>query len=81
MYVYAKPVTCSKGPKVPFAARVTFVRLIKGARSYFSKFSFIFDLKDHHTKDVDFKLQFIFSNRLDLASNFVYCSCLYKYSM
>ena len=48
----------------------------KGARSYFSKCSFTFNLKDHHTKGVNFKFQLIWSNRLDLVSNFVYCSCL-----
>ena len=46
-----------------------------------SKLSFIFNLKDHHIKDVNFKFQLNWSNRLDLVSNFVHCSCLYIYSM
>ena len=30
--------------------------IIKGALSYFSKFSFQFHLKNHHSKDVIFKI-------------------------
>ena len=44
---------------------------VKDARSYFSKFSFLFHLKDRHSKDVNFKLH------LKQSSNFVYCSCLH----
>ena len=44
---------------------------VKGSRSYFSKFSFRFHLKDRHSKDVNFKFH------LKQSSNFVYCSCLY----
>ena len=44
--------------------------------SYFSKFSFIFHLKYHHTKDINLKFQSNWSNRLDVVSNFMYCSCL-----
>ena len=45
------------------------------ARSCFSKFSFLFHLKDHYTKDVNFEFQLNRSNRLDVASDFVHCSC------
>ena len=41
--------------------------------------TFIFHLKDHHTKDINLKFQLNWSNGLDLVSNFVYCSCLYYY--
>ena len=51
-------------------------RAVKGARSYFSKFISPFHMKNHYSKDVNFKL-LKRSNRLDLRSNFVYCSCLY----
>ena len=60
------------------------VSFLKVHGPIFPKFNFIFDLKDHHTKDVNFKVQLKWSNRLDLVSNFVYCSCLYhvyNYSM
>ena len=54
-----------------------FTTTIKGARSYFSKFSFLFHLKNHHSKDVNFKFQSKQSSCLDVQSNFVSCSCLY----
>ena len=54
-----------------------FIINFKGARSYFSKFSFLFYLKNHHSKDANFKFQLKRSSRLDVRSNFVYCSCLY----
>ena len=41
------------------------------------KFSFLFNLKNHFSKDVTFKFQLKRSSRLELRSNFVYCSCLY----
>ena len=47
---------------------------VKGARSViFVKIhiSFLFHLKDRHSKDVNFKFH------LKQSSNFVYCSCLY----
>ena len=44
---------------------------VKGLQLYFSKFSFLFHLKDRHSKDVNFKFH------LKQSSNFVYCSCLY----
>ena len=53
------------------------IKCLKGARSYFSKSSFLFHLKNHHSKDVYFKFQLKRLNRLDVRSNFVYCSCLY----
>ena len=58
-----------------------FLSRLKGARSYFYKFSFVFHVKDHHTKDVNLKFQLNWSNCLDVVSNFVYCSCLYIFSM
>ena len=42
--------------------------LLKGARFYFSKFSFLIYLKDHHTKDVNLKFQLNRSSRLDVGS-------------
>ena len=50
---------------------------VKGAGSCFSKFSFLFHLKDHYTKDVNFEFQLNRSNRLDVGSDFVHCSCLH----
>ena len=47
---------------------------LKGARSYFSKFSFVFHLKCHHTKDVNLKFQLNWSNRLDVVSYNYYVS-------
>ena len=44
---------------------------VKGSRSYFSNFSFMFHLEDRHSKDVNFKFH------LKQSSNFVHCSCLY----
>ena len=37
--------------------------------------SFLFHLKNHHSKDVNFKFHLKRSSRLDVRSNFVYCSC------
>ena len=54
-----------------------FASFIKGARSYFSKLSFLFHLKDQHTKDINLKFELNRSSHLDAGSNFVYCSCLY----
>ena len=51
----------------------------KGLRSYFSKFSLVFHLRDHHNKNVNLKFQLNWSNHFDVVSNFVYCSCLYNY--
>ena len=48
-------------------------------QSYFSKFSFIFYLKGHHTKDVNLNFQLNWSNHLAVVSNFVYYSCPYNY--
>ena len=45
---------------------------LKDARFYFTKFSFLFHLKNHHSKDVNFKFQLKRSSHLDEA-NFVYC--------
>ena len=50
---------------------------LKDARSYFTKFSFLFHFKNHYYKDVNFKFQLKRSRRLDVQSNFVYCSCLF----
>ena len=53
---------------------------LKGAQSYFSKFSFLFHLKNHHSKDVNLEFQLKWSSRLDVHSSFVkfvYCSYLY----
>ena len=41
---------------------------IKGARSYFSKFSFLFHLKNHHSKDAHLKFQLKRSGHLDVRS-------------
>ena len=49
---------------------------IKGAWSYFSTFSFLFHLKNHHSKDVNFKFGLKRSSRLDVRSNFVIFSSL-----
>ena len=51
----------------------------KGAWSYFSKFSFLFHLKNHHFKDVNWEFQLKWSSHLDARSRFVYCSCQYFY--
>ena len=40
---------------------------VKGARSYFSKFNFIFHFKDHHTEELNLKFQLNWSNRFDLV--------------
>ena len=50
---------------------------IKGTRSYFSKFGFLFHLKNHHSKEVNLKFRLRRSICSDVRSNFVYCSCLY----
>ena len=47
---------------------------IKSARSYFSKFSFLFHLRNHHSKDINLKFQLNQSSCLDC--NFIYCSYL-----
>ena len=44
---------------------------------FFSKFSFLFHLKNHPSKDVNFKFQLKQSRGLDVGSDFVYYSCLY----
>ena len=44
----------------------------KGTRSYFSKFSFWFYFKTHHSQDVNLKFQLKRSNHLDVRSKFVY---------
>ena len=46
--------------------------MFKGSRSYSSKLSSPKNLKNHHSKDVNLKLQWKRSSRLDLRSNFVY---------
>ena len=43
----------------------------------FFKFTFLFHLKKHHSKDVSLKFWLKWSSHLDVRSNFVYCSCLY----
>ena len=40
-----------------------------GAPSYFSKFSFLFHLKNHHSKIVNLKFQLKWSSHLDVGSN------------
>ena len=45
---------------------------VQDAWSYFSKFSFLFHLKNHHYKDVNLKFQLEWSDCLA-----VYYSCLY----
>ena len=52
----------------------TFIYQHLDAWSYLSNFSFLFHLKNHHSKDVDFKFQLRRSSRSNLPSNFVY-SC------
>ena len=44
----------------------------KDAWSYFSKFSFLFHLKNHQSKGVNIKFQLKRSSRLDVPSNLVY---------
>ena len=39
---------------------------LKNARSYFSKFNFLFHLKNHHSKDINFKSQLKRSGCLDV---------------
>ena len=52
----------------------------KGAQSYFSRFSFLFHLKNHLSKDVNFKFQLKQSSRLDVQTIlYIYCSCPYLY--
>ena len=46
---------------------------LKGAWSYFSKFSFLFHLKNHHSKDVNSKFQLKQSSCFNIWNNFVYC--------
>ena len=41
--------------------------ILKVAWSYFLKISFVFHLKDHHTRDVNLKFQLNWSNRFDLV--------------
>ena len=43
----------------------------------FFKFSFLFQLKNHHWKDVNLKFQLKRSSQLDVQSNSAHCSCLY----
>ena len=43
--------------------------VIKVARSYFSKFSFLFHLKNHYSKAVNLKFWLKRSSRLDVRSN------------
>ena len=58
--------------KSPRCDRVNLCKCeVKGAQSYFPKLSFLLNLKDRHSKDVNFKFH------LKQSSNFVYCSCLY----
>ena len=55
-------------------------RELKGIRSYFSKFGFLFHLKNHHSNVINSKfekLELKQSSRLDAPSNFVICSCIY----
>ena len=54
-----------------FVKNARYICVIKGAQSYFSKISFLFYLKDHHTKDVNFKCQLNQSSHLDVGSNFI----------
>ena len=42
------------------------IRIIKGARFYFSKFSFLFHLKNHHSKDVNLNFWLKPSSHLDM---------------
>ena len=44
---------------------------------FFFKFSLWFHLKNHNSKDVNFKFQLKLSCRLDARSNYVYSSCLF----
>ena len=61
----------------PCSALDACVERAQGARSYLPKFSFLFHLKNYHFKDVNLKFQLKWSCRLDVRSNFVYCSCLF----
>ena len=47
---------------------------LKGAQSYFSKFSFLLHLKNHHSKHVNLKFCLKWSSSLDVQSIFVYIS-------
>ena len=59
--------------------KVKSIWLIKDAHSYFSKFSFMFHLKNHHSKDVNLKFQLKWSCCLDVRSNFVYLQLCISY--
>ena len=50
---------------------------LEAARSYFSKFSSLFHLKNHHSKDVNFKFQLKRSSHLDVRINCVYIVVAY----
>ena len=50
---------------------------IEGARSYLSKSSFMFHLKNQHPKVIKSKFEFKLSSCLNVWSNFVIWSCLY----
>ena len=43
---------------------------LKGERSYFLKFSFLFHLKNHHFKVINLKFELKWSSRLDIKNNF-----------
>ena len=48
---------------------------------YFSKFSFLFYLKNHHSKVINSKFQLKRPSLLDVQSTFVICSCPYFTTM
>ena len=52
-------------------SKISYSSKFKDARSCFSKFSFLFHLKDHHIKDINFKFQLNRSSRLDVGNYFV----------
>ena len=74
-YLYGCEVETLFLPLIQFTAKHN--KLIKGARSYVSKFSFLFHLENHHSKDVNFKFQLKRSSCLDVRSNFAHFTCLY----
>ena len=51
-------------------------KCFKGAWSYFSKFSFLFHVKNHLSKDVNLEFQLKQSSRLDVGSSCIAVACI-----
>ena len=69
--------TTDETPKVPRGRKQRLVNWINVPNFTDLWFSFLFHLKNHHSKDVKLKFQLKRSSHLDVQSKFVYCSCLY----